>query len=277
MGEDKMKELTLDQIKERQLNMLAWIDELCRREGIGYSVAYGTMIGAIRHGGYIPWDDDVDLFMTRANLDRFIKAFRSINDSGYHLLNWENNYFNFTKVIDSSTTVVEDCDYDVRNYGVWIDIFPVDNLPNPNSEEAKTKYAKMNKNLRLSQIRGMHFRHLKTLSFPKNIVWLILRICLSVFPLGYFGKKVDDAYLDYNDKYTGFMGYLPQCSLESNTFPAKYFDEYIDIVFDGKKLRCLKEYDAMLRGYYGDYMQLPPEDKRVSGHSYRAFLKEDRV
>jgi len=269
-----MRELALEEIKKRQLDMLAWIDKLCRSEGIEYSLAYGTLIGAVRHGGYIPWDDDVDLFMTRDNLEKFIKKFDSIKDSGFHRINWENNYFDFTKIIDSATTVVEDCDYNVRNYGVWIDIFPVDYLPDPKSEEAKTRYSKMNKYLKLSKIRGMHFRHFKSMKFPKSIVWLALRTLLSVFPLGYFGKKVDSTYLDYNQNPTEYMGYLPQCSLEGNTFPAEYFDEYIDIDFDGITLRCLKEYDAILRGYYGDYMQIPPESERVSGHNYRAYLKD---
>lgn len=269
-----MRELSLDEIKKRQLSMLAWIDGLCREEGIDYSIAYGTMIGAVRHGGYIPWDDDVDLFMTRDNLRKFIRSFNQIQNSGFHILNWENNYFNFTKVIDSSTIVTEDNDYNVRNYGVWLDIFPVDYLPDPKSTEAKTKYQKMNRYLKLSQIRGMHYRHYKTMGFPKNIIWLTLRILLSIFPLGHFGKIVDSTYLGYNDAPTDFMGYLPQCQLESNTFPSHYFGDYIDMKFDGIKVRCLKEYDAMLKGYYGDYMKLPPENERVSGHNYKAFLKD---
>lgn len=268
-----MRELTIDEIKKRQLNMLSWIDALCRKESIDYSIAYGTMIGAVRHGGYIPWDDDVDLFMTRENLNKFLRSFDELKSSDYHRLNWENNYFNFVKIIDSATTVEEDNDYNLRNYGVWLDIFPVDYLPDPKSDRAKKQYKKMSRLFKLSQIRGMHFRHFKRLHFPKNIVWAAVRLILGVFPLGYFGRRVDETYLEYNASPTEFMGYLPQCPIEKNTFPANYFDEYIDMNFDGIIVRCLKKYDDLLKGYYGDYMQPPPEGERKSGHNYRAFLK----
>ena len=125
MGE----QLTIKNIRECQLEMMDYIDQICRSNNIEYSLAYGTLIGAVRHKGFIPWDDDVDILMLRKDYEKFLSLIKNDITFPYRIIDVENAYFVWSKICDRNTYVKELIDYQIPNYGVWIDVFPYDVLP----------------------------------------------------------------------------------------------------------------------------------------------------
>ena len=125
-----MRRLSIEEAKQIELDILAFIDSFCKQHGIDYFINYGTLIGAIRHKGFIPWDDDIDLSMTRENYERFIQLFTQ-EQSKYKILALETDeryYNNFIKVVDSTTKIVDTRNTKTYDSGIFIDIFPMDSF-----------------------------------------------------------------------------------------------------------------------------------------------------
>lgn len=123
-----MKKLTLDEVKKIQLEILAYIDSFCKKNNISYFINYGTLLGAVRHKGFIPWDDDIDISMDREHYNMFIEKFNQ-DSSKYKILSLDTDktYFNnFIKVVDTTTKIVDNRNYKTFSCGVFVDIFPMD-------------------------------------------------------------------------------------------------------------------------------------------------------
>lgn len=123
-----MKKLTLDEVKKIQLEILAYIDSFCKKNNISYFINYGTLLGAVRHKGFIPWDDDIDISMDRKYYNMFIEKFNQ-DSSKYKILSLDTDkaYFNnFIKVVDTTTKIVDNRNYKTFSCGVFVDIFPMD-------------------------------------------------------------------------------------------------------------------------------------------------------
>ena len=121
-----MKKLTLDEVKKIQLEILAYIDSFCKKNNISYFINYGTLLGAVRHKGFIPWDDDIDISMDREHYNMFIEKFNQ-DSSKYKILSLDTDkaYFNnFIKVVDTTTKIVDNRNYKTFSCGVCFDIFP---------------------------------------------------------------------------------------------------------------------------------------------------------
>ncbi|MBQ8445584.1 MAG: LicD family protein, partial [Opitutales bacterium] len=127
-----MREITHEELKQIQLGILDKVHEFCEKNGITYFLSSGTLIGAVRHKGYIPWDDDLDLYMPRADYDKFIKLFSANSPENTKLLSLETDkkyQYPFAKVIDDRTEMVETAVGESFKIGVYIDVFPVDSVP----------------------------------------------------------------------------------------------------------------------------------------------------
>lgn len=266
--------LTLSEIKDTQLLMLEYIDDLCRKNGINYSLAYGSLIGAVRHNGFIPWDDDIDIMLKRADYEKLLKIITS-SDNKYKVLTYNDNWFNWAKLCDSRTRIEEDEDFGINDYGVWIDIFPLDEVPAPESlsgclSRLSVKYLRY-----LSQIRTLSKKHVKDYPFFKKYIWLLIHGFLLVFPKSFFSTIIEKVITRANGKNTS---YIADCNFfwsnPNRSFPAKVFDSYCDIRFESIKAMCIEDYDYYLKSFYGDYMKLPPVDQQITNHSYRAFWKD---
>ena len=269
-----MKEINIDEVKEIQLDILAAVDEFCSKNGIRYSLSSGTLIGAVRHNGYIPWDDDIDIMMPRADYDRFINIF---NGSYKHLtlIAPEHNleyYAPYANVFDNRTLLTEgDNGHRGFNIGIKIDVFPIDyvseDLKRYNKELSITKY--INYILYIKRLKNplrnnKGLSHFVTLLIEKMICfWLPYRFLQKIIILIANNKKYQgSSYVD-NVVFNVYTSKSPR-------FNSLIMDSYTRINFEGYKFNIVTNYDEVLTKMYGDYMQLPPEEERVAHHNFKA-------
>lgn len=260
------REISFEDSRKIMLDILADIDAFCRKENINYSLGEGTLIGAIRHKGMIPWDDDVDLLMLREDYEKFLATYKSTK---YVIQNFDyglNSWFLFIKVVHPNT-IIKDLETGEEPYGLWVTIFPIDNVPD--SEEDLNRMIKQIKTrIRLFRIRNKVWDKKGLL---QNAAIYLLHLLLLVFPKDYWHKKAVQAMCKYNNVKTARRGFFSIFWIYPWICSSKAFDEYIDTEFEGKQYKIIKGYDEYLRHQYGDYMQLPPEDKRSPKHDYQAY------
>ena len=121
---NKKKQLTGEEVKQVELGILDYINSICKEHKIEYFLDYGTLLGAIRHKGFIPWDDDIDICMTRKNYERFVSVFSKDDKSNYKLLSMETSssyYYEFGKVVDTRTVLNETETIELPGMGIWVD------------------------------------------------------------------------------------------------------------------------------------------------------------
>ena len=266
-----MKEISLEEIKKIQLEILQDVHAYCVKNNINYSLAYGTLIGAIRHKGYIPWDDDIDIIMPRADYERFLKTYdgkeKNLKVIAPSIRSFY--YAPYANVVNTKTILLEGNMRRINGLGIKIDIFPIDSVPNEKTLRMKLfkrvntiKYLIRRKNERIQMRYSKSF-----------FITLLMKIVLFWFPI----TKILDVMAKAQDSRNPFseqVNNIVWCVAgEKGCFPRKALDSYIDVVFEDGLFKALKGYDSFLRAHYGDYMQLPPEEKRISHHDFEAFWK----
>lgn len=261
--------MTLDEIHSTQVKIVKHIDEICSNNGIRYSMAYGSLLGAIRHKGFIPWDDDMDIMLLRPDYERLVKLLTEEHNPEFCVINYNNAYFPWTKLIDAGTYIIESRNFNIKNYGLWVDIFPIDEMPLPNTSECKKYLSRLKILKELAKIRAESYSHVKDLKGAKAIKFALVKTPLMLFPITFFGKRWNKTAQKYNGKNTGYKGY----PFFDPPIKASYFDNYELTEFEGEQLQRITEYDAYLTEVYGDYMQLPPVEERNSGHTFDAYRK----
>lgn len=268
---EKGRALTIDEIRQCQMEMMDLVDSICRREGIEYTLAYGTLIGAVRHGGYIPWDDDLDIVLIRREYDRLLEALSRSELGHCHVIN--NSFFAYTKICDDRTYVVEKRQFNIPDYGVWIDIFPYDELPAVGTEESKDLRQKLQRNLNLCTYRGLSYKSLprgNAVAFARGV---IIKTLVDLLPMDFFQKRWDRYKQRNNGTNTGFVGFPVPYDPSCYTNRADEFQKYTDIRFEDRLYRTITDWDTHLTECYGNYMELPPVEEQASNHSYTAYWK----
>lgn len=268
-----MKEMGLKDIQDFSIEILQNVDTFCVNNGIDYSLGYGALIGAIRHQDIIPWDDDIDLIMTRPNYNRFVESFN--NSSFAHEKNLRliapelgNGFFSIARVCDMSHTIVKKYyQWTNESTGLWLDIFPIDSLPDDGGVALR---AQNNKCWFMCGAKApISFDY----SLKRNLKTL--------------GKKILYCRGDINKeikKFNTMISQLPPygttpyvCNIGSpydqkDIHKKSVFDEYKRAKFGRIEVSIITQYDNYLRAIYGDYMQLPPASKRVRGHSDNKYF-----
>lgn len=269
-----IRTLTLHDIQFQSLEILKKVHDFCLTNGIRYSLAYGTLIGAIRHKGFIPWDDDIDIIMPRPDYDRFCSTFQV---EGLSLLSEKNSdyYLNYCRVFDTvhtgSTTLLPIA----KDYtgGVWIDVFPADGVSD-DKEEFVHNVNVIKKNWML-QLRYRYslatLRDIaRTCSFKDFLILLAIKLSGQ-------GRKQLDRNNDIIRRNAvrltfGSTSHWSQLAVlddgARNYQLLEDFEETIDAPFEGHTFKIMKGYDRVLRNIYGDYFQLPPENQRQPKHSH---------
>lgn len=264
-----------DEIKSVLLGTLLRFDEFCKEHDIRYTIAYGTALGAIRHKGFIPWDDDVDVIMLRSEYNKFERAWKKhVFNSIDHYKLWaemeEENYFMAfcAKFFDTRTVLYEHFSKGkVVEYGVYIDIFVVDHIP-LDKQSQKKLFEKVRFYWKWIQHFQRHF---------KGWNQFIRKYHLPLPGLDVMSNRLMKLKNEYNNEVTPFVSltqdYRKHTKENYSIYPYEWFSEIVLVDFEGHKLPIIKKYDEMLRNYYGDYMQLPPEEKRI-GHNIEAYWRE---
>ena len=257
------------EIKEILLKMLGWFHNFCEENNLRYFAVGGTLLGAVRHKGFIPWDDDVDVGMPRADFEKLEKLIGNKENGRYYFETPSSDrkgyYYAYGKLFDTSTTLVENL-RDKLPMGVYIDVFPFDGV-GETKEEATEYLAKIRKKQNLLAIRVSGFR--KGRSFYKNAAVAAARLIPSFLlddkkvlrSLNEICKSKDFDASKFVANINGNWGFREITTREIVGTP-KLYD------FENIKICGIEDYDAYLTGVYGDWRQLPPEEKRVSAHDY---------
>lgn len=239
------------------------IDGICEKHHLKYTLIFGTLLGAVRHGGFIPWDDDIDIMMPREDYEKFITVWNQEKPKGYLIQNKRTDKAfsqNFTKIRKDNTTFIEAESEKKQKYhtGIFVDIFPADRVA-PRGIRRKIQYIASVVNLLFA--RGHQ-------SGNKGIVGIIEKLLLRM------PKKVHYKLYEKTEKIISrWKNRADLCWYSPNTFAVckRYFepdifDDMIRIKFNDKKYQCVECYDKLLTRIYGDYMQLPPVEDRVWKH-----------
>ena len=262
-----MREISFDESKSIMIKILISIDKCCRENNIKYSLCWGTMIGAIRHQGFIPWDDDIDIMMPRDEYNRFLQIYHD-SDYGIYTPETSKNCIQIiSKIYDKRTRVFFNNHYK-SYFGVWISIFPYDNVPDENLKEWEKK---RNFWVNVYHVKIAHY--LKTDSVLRRAIKLLVKIPLIPFSSFWIYRRVEKHLTKYNEQQTKKVCLLYARNFTGfRYFPKEWFDEVIDVDFENVKTKIIKGYDEFLNHTYGDFMKFPPESERVPEHNYKAFF-----
>lgn len=266
------QEITIEEKKQIMLSIMDEIDEFCRSRGIEYFLVGGTLLGAIRHKGFIPWDDDMDIGLPRKDYQKLIESFhsKSGNVQIYDYKSATSYKWASAKAIDNRTVLIEIGD-EKNKTGVFIDVFPFDGIAGDRAmAEKKVKRIKIIKDL----LTLKHLRIEGDRSLFKNFLVLLGKLLL-VIPDRFFIARINASEkepLDFENcqyvcNFTGAWGMRELT--ESNNFRLT-----IDTEFEGRKYKIPIGYDDYLKTVYGNYMTPPPKEKQVSHHSSVAYWKE---
>lgn len=261
-----MKEkIDSEQQKKYLVEMLKYVDDICRKNSINYTLIGGSLIGVIRHKGFIPWDDDVDIGLTMDEYDKLITILKNENNPKYKLFDSdiEGYYYPYAKLVSQETIVIEKNLRTIKNYGLFIDIFRYNY-----TYDEDYKRNKHYKKIKFKQsFIGGYFK-VKSDSVLKNIrnkisKLLGIRVILKVYETELIRCKEKTKYLISN---------WPQYGQDKEIMKTKFFDDFIDGTFEGINVMITKYYDEMLKIAFGNYMKLPPKSERKS-HNLEVYKK----
>ncbi len=271
MSDKGMKELSLPEIKELQLEIMDEIDAFCSANGLKYFLAGGTLLGAIRHNGFIPWDDDIDIALPREDYDKLVSSFASSTGNISLISADTKKKYGWThaKAIHNKTELVENTNKRCK-IGVFIDVFPLDKVEG-------TREDGINKIHRTSRWKNIltlkHLRVDKKRSFAKNAVVICGKL-LNLIPDKCLIKQIE--MLSKADKNAVNPEYLCNFSGawgERELVKAEDFSVSVKHKFEDREYCIPAGYDSYLSTVYGDYMTPPPPEKQKSHHDYVAYRK----
>lgn len=260
-------EISLTQVRRIQLEILDSIHAFCQENGLRYALAYGTLIGAIRHEGYIPWDDDIDIMMPRPDYDVFISSYQSEENKVIDLSKSAVCVEMFAKV-SREGTFMEDV-YGRVLWGVNVDVFPIDGYTSTDNEASVNQLFHLNK---LIPVVCPFYRAVSKNKMIWYFKYITKRILHPSIPNVLVLKNSISARLrELSFENASLAGaYFGDAGL--NEFMEKdIFCSFTSVKFEGGFYPAPAQYDLYLRNLYGDYMVLPPEEQRVLRHCYKYF------
>ena len=256
--------MNLKRLQLTQLEILKIIDAFCKKHDIRYSLYAGTLLGAVRHKGFIPWDDDLDICMSRKEYNRFLKAWEEDPQEGYLLQNKDNTpAFNpsFSKIRKDHTTFLQ-YEFERGSYhtGIFVDIFPIDRIP-----EGKLKEKQFLWDCMRYQLYTREFVPPEASAPVKAVSSFLLKIKSPEAR-----KKAREQLLKKitrnNDNQELSTVAIETTRTMDRKLPKDLMDSFTELEFEGGKFLCIAKWHEYLEVKFGDYMQLPPEEEQVWRH-----------
>ena len=260
-------------VQSEILNILEIFDEKCKENNLKYYIFYGTLLGAVRHKGFIPWDDDIDITMPREDYEKFISLYRDEFFRGYYLDGYNcSRYESYSPVfrINSKNVLLRRDKGNKEHWiGAFISIFPMDGLPIDVKERNKhiRKLMIIYALLRASRSSLFGLGNVKNRSIKEKIVIILNKIIKigKFIPPARLAEKYNRLASQYNIENSKFV-YICYDG-QSSIFPRSLFDDTVDIEFEHNKYHAPAGYDELLTLYYGDYMTPPPLSEQSPAHS----------
>ncbi|WP_314006990.1 LicD family protein [uncultured Streptococcus sp.] len=266
---DGYRKLDEAEIKDVELGVMDYIHNLCQKENINYSLAYGTLLGAVRHKGYIPWDDDIDISLKRDEYDKLYQAILRDNDPIYKVVSWENDArypYPFYRVYDARTVYDNNYIGNDIDLGICVDVFPFDYYTDVNKDMVKLDTYRR---LSVYTLYGIHNKNAKL----KNIVRYLLVLLFRLTRVKTWNQKMN--ILSMQEKDGDFIDYLMENKRFSTKFDKSFLDTTIDSPFEDRVYKIPVAYQQILSAIYGDdFMEIPPIEKRVKHDDFLAYIKE---
>lgn len=256
------------ELKRKLLNMLSWFHNFCQEHGMRYYVIGGTMLGAARHQGFIPWDDDIDVGMPRSDYRRLEELLKDYK--GRYILETPHTtnkdyFYPMAKLYDTETTLIENTRYKIKR-GIYLDIFPLDGVGDSEEESFEFyKKVKFRRYLLLTLTTGIR----KGRSIFKNLATALMR----VVPDCVLSKKklllsLDKLCAQKDFDQCEWVGNLVGNWMNREIMPYRYFGQPQLYVFEEITVFGVQEPDAYLTALYGDWKKLPPIEKQKSHHDF---------
>ena len=262
-----MKILNSDEIKKISINILDDVAVFCEKNNIRYYLGCGTLLGAVRHKGFIPWDDDIDVLMPRPDYKRFINEY----NGKYKVLKPSEGIYYYAKVYDQNTLKIEE-GKDYNKYsplGIDIDIFPLDGIVD--NEKIINKLMK-----RSAFLETLHRLSNQPIFYRKNPIKCINRIIPRIIGSKNLVKMIDKNASSYEYDRSDYVIRMRNSSNgTTGALKKEIYDPAVKLEFEEKQYYVPRDYDTWLTRFFGNYMELPPENKRMPHHKNKCYLKDN--
>lgn len=262
-----LNEKDLKIIKNLELKIAVQIKTICDKHKIKYAIAFGTLLGAVRHGGFIPWDDDIDIAMIRSEYDKFLLVASEDLSNEYVIVNYENEPGAgepFTKIMLRDAVVMEIFaqNASIPHY-VFVDVFPYDGTPDNMIAKQVHRFTNYQLRKRILIKSGYNFRKTGIKKLIYDLIKLTLHCSKNKLVNSY--RKNEVRYSSSNTENVvalgGNYGYI------KDTIPRSWFESYTVLKFEGIEFSTFEKYIDFLKHYYGEFMQLPPSEKQINKHT----------
>lgn len=273
----------LAKLQRIEADILKTVSDICEQQGIQYYLSSGTLLGAVRHQGFIPWDDDIDIMLTRPEYNRFLKEVGEKLPPYMELVHYTSGDtvpFCQAKVVDKRYQVMRQVFSDIRPYDVWIDVFPLDAVPQGRAaffaHKAALKFHYILVKLARLNLHGNNLENRSTME--KTILKLNSKIHFSrLFRLdrriAALDRCLERCSIANNKQCINFHGEYKFREM----FPIQWLGQGKSLQFEDEWYRAPAQSEKYLTTLYHDFTQLPPEEQRVCKHSVEIMAGEDRL